>query len=105
MALSRLYEEQELAPDLRRLYADIRTSFDLPFVPSLFKAAAGCPEYLKAMWHDLGPVARSREFHAAGLAMEEYTRSLAVSDGWRFSDQQRVLAEQKFSPDDIEQLA
>ena len=105
MALSRLYEEQELAPDLRRLYADIRTSFDLPFVPSLFKAAAGCPEYLKAMWHDLGPVARSREFQAAGLAMEEYTRSLAVSDGWRFSDQQRVLAEQKFSPDDIEQLA
>jgi hypothetical protein len=105
MSLSRLYEEQELAPDLRRLYADIRISFDLPFVPSLFKAAAGCPEYLKAMWHDLGPVARSREFQAAGLAMEEYTRSLAVSDGWRFPDQQRVLAEQKFSADDIEQLA
>jgi Halocarboxylic acid dehydrogenase DehI len=105
MSLSRLYEEQELAPDLRRLYTDIRSSFDLPFVPSLFKAAAGCPEYLKVMWHDLGPVARSREFQAAGLAMEEYTRSLAVSDGWRFPDQQRVLAEQKFSADDIEQLA
>jgi hypothetical protein len=105
MALTRLYEEQELAPEFRRIYADIRSSFDLPFVPSLFKASAGVPEYLKAMWHDLGPVARSREFQSAGLALEEFTRSLAVSDGWRFSDQQRVLAEQKFSPDDVEQVA
>jgi len=105
MALTRLYEEQELAPDLRRIYTEIRCSLDLPFVPSLFKMAAGVPEYLKAMWHDVGPVARSREFQAAGLAMEEFTRSLAVSDGWRFSDQQRVLAEQKFPADDVEQLA
>jgi hypothetical protein len=105
MALTRLYEENELAPELRRLYSDIRGSFDLPFVPSLFKAAAGIPEYLKAMWQDLGPVVRSREFQTAGLALEEFTRSLAVSDGWRFSDQQRVLVEQKFSPDDIEQFA
>jgi hypothetical protein len=105
MALTRLYEEQELAPEFRRIYADIRGSFDLPFVPSLFKASAGNPEYLKAMWHGLGPVARSREFQAAGVALEEFARSLAVSDGWRFSDQQRVLAEQKFSADDTEQLA
>jgi hypothetical protein len=105
MALTRLYEEQELAPEFRRIYTDIRHSFDLPFVPSLFKASAGNPEYLKAMWHDLGPVARSREFQAAGLALEEFIRSLAVSDGWRFSDQERALAEQKFCADDIEQLA
>jgi hypothetical protein len=56
------------------------------------------------MWRDLGPVARSREFQTAGLALEEFTRSLAVSDGWRFSDQQRVLLEQKFSPDDVEHI-
>lgn len=105
MALTRLYEEDELAAELRRLYSDIRCSFDLPFVPSLFKAAAGVPEYLKAMWQDLGAVVRSREFQTAGLALEEFTRSLAVSDGWQFSDQQRVLIEQKFSPDDIEQFA
>jgi hypothetical protein len=105
MALTRLYEPDELTPELRRLYNDIRNSFDLPFVPSIFKACAGVPEYLKVMWNDLGPVARSREFQAAGLALEELIRSLAISDGLRFSDQQRVLAEQKFSPDDIEQLA
>jgi len=105
MALTRLYEETELTPELRRIYTDIRYSFDLPFVPSIFKACAGVPEYLKLMWNDLGPVARSREFQTAGLALEEFIRSLAVSDGWRFSDQQRVLAEQKFAPDDIEQFA
>ncbi len=104
MALTRLYEQHELAPELRRIYDDIRAAFDVPFVPSLFQAAAGVPEYLKAMWHDLGPVARSREFQAAGLAMEEFTRSLTVSDGWHFSDQQRILVEQKFSSDDIESV-
>lgn len=105
MALTRLYEDNELTPELRRLYTDIRYSFDLPFVPSIFKACAGVPEYLKLMWNDLGPVARSREFQTAGLALEELVRSLAISDGLRFSDQQRVLAEQKFTPDDIEQFA
>lgn len=105
MALARLYEENELTPDLRRLYGDIRHSFDIPFVPSLFKACAGVPEYLKLMWNDLGPVARSREFQTAGLALEEFIRSLVVSDGCRFTDQQRVLAEQKFTLDDMEQFA
>lgn len=105
MALARLYEDNELTPELRRLYTDVRHSFDLPFVPSVFKACAGVPEYLKLMWNDLGPVVRSREFQSAGLALEELVRSLAVSDGLRFSDQQRVLAAQKFTPDDIEQFA
>ncbi len=105
MPLSRLYEENELAPELRRVYQDVRHSFDLPFVPSLFKASAGVPEYLKTVWSDLGPVVRSREFQTAGLALEEFTRSLAVSDGWHFADQQQTLLEQKFSPDDIEQFA
>jgi len=105
MSLTRLYEEEDLAPDLRRLYTDIRCGLDLPFVPSLFKLAAGIPEYLKVIWHDLGPVARSREFQAVGLALEEFTRSLAISDGWTFSNQQRVLAEQKFPAEDMEQMA
>ncbi len=105
MDLTRLYEEHEVAPELRRVYEDIRCSFDFPFVPSLFKAAAGKPAYLKTMWRDLGPVVRSREVRSAALALEEFSRSLAVSEGWHFADQQRVLLEQKFSPDDIEQFA
>lgn len=104
MSLTRMYEELEVSADLRRIYGDVRASFDLPWVPSVFKLAAGVPPYLKAMWDDLGPVARSKEFHAASRALEEYVRSLAVSDGWHFSPQDRVLASQKFSIADIEQL-
>ncbi len=105
MALTRVYEEHEVAPEMRRIYADVRASFDLPFVPSLFKLCAGVPGYLKMMWSDLGPVVRSREFQASALALEEFVRSLVVSYSWEFSDQARVLAEQKFSPDDTRQFA
>lgn len=104
MSLSRAYEEPDVAPELRRLYADVRQSLDLPYVPTFFKLAAAVPEYLKMMWNDLGPVARSREFQIASKALEELVRSLAVSHGWCFAEQERVLAGQRFSSSDIEQM-
>jgi halocarboxylic acid dehydrogenase DehI len=104
MSLARVWEGHEVAPELRRIYSDIRSSFDLPFVPTLFKLLVGVPEYLRVMWDDLGPVARSREFQTASKALEEFARSVVISGGWRFSDQQRVLAGQKFSSNDVEQL-
>lgn len=102
MPLTRAFEEQEVQPDVRRIYGEVRASLDLPFVPTLFKVLAGSPDYLKLMWDDLGRVARSREFHAATRALEEFVRSLAVKGGWRFSDGRKVLAAQKFSGDDME---
>ena len=104
MPLVRIYEEHEMGSEVRRISADIRASFDLPFTPTIFKVTAGVPEYLKLMWDDLGPVVRSKEFQTAGKALEEFSRSLVVSGGWKFSDQERVLASQKFSYNDIEQL-
>ncbi len=104
MAFTRAFEEHEVPPDLKRLYADIRASFDLPFVPTLFKLLAASPEYIKLMWNDLGSVARSKEFHLASRALEELVRSLVVRNGWRFPDQQKVLAAQKFTVDDMEAL-
>lgn len=104
MSLSRAYEESELAPDVRRIFADVRASFDLPFVPTIFKVAASRPEYLKLMWRDLAPVARSREFQSAATALEEFVYWHALHAGWRFADQQRQLATQRFSRYDIDQL-
>lgn len=104
MALTRIHEEPEVSPEIRRIYADVRASFDLPFTPTVFKVTVGAPEYFKLMWDDLGPVVRSKEFQTAGKALEEFCRSLVVSGGWRFTDQERVLASQKFSYNDIEQL-
>jgi hypothetical protein len=105
MAFTRAYEEHEVGPELRRIYADIRTSLDLPFVPTLFKVLAAQPEYLRALWSDLGNAARSREFSAASTALEEFCHSEAVSGGWRFSDQRKQLAGERFSASDAEVLA
>ena len=101
MALSRAYEEHEVPSEIRRMYASIRTGFDLPFVPTVFKVSAGIPQYLKLVWKDLESVACSREFETAGRAFQEVAHSAAISGGWTFSDQPAILAADKFSNADI----
>jgi len=101
MALTRAYEEHEIPPEIRRMYASIRSGFDLPFVPTIFKLAAGIPQYLKVVWKDLESVVCSREFETASRALQEIAHSAAVSGGWTFSDQPAVLAADKFSNADI----
>src|SRR6266568_1183599 len=105
MSFSRAYEEHEVGPELRRIYAEVRTNFDLPFVPSIFKRLAVVPPYLKRMWRDLGPVAASREFHAASAALDDFVRTQAMVGAWRLRDQERMLAEQKIATDDMPVLA
>jgi hypothetical protein len=101
MALTRAYEEHEVTPELRRMYSSIRTAFDLPYVPNIFKVTAAIPQYLKTMWKDLEPVVCSREFETAAQAFQEIAHSTAVSGGWSFSDQPGILAAEKFSNADI----
>lgn len=101
MPLTRAYEEHEVTPELRRLYGSVRSSFDLPFVPTIFKLLAATPEYLRKMWDDLDAVVCSKEFQAAAQALQEIAHSAAVSGGWTFSDQPKVLASDKFSNADI----
>lgn len=101
MAQLRAYEEHEVPPELRRLYGDVRSGFDLPFVPTLFKVLAGIPRYLRGMWDDLQHVVCSKEFQSAAQAFQELAHSAAVSGGWTFSDQPKILAADKFSNADI----
>ncbi|HEY7402555.1 MAG TPA: halocarboxylic acid dehydrogenase DehI family protein [Candidatus Angelobacter sp.] len=101
MAFARAYEEHEVTPEIRRMYANIRTGFDLPFVPTIFKLCANAPMYLKVIWKDLEGVVGSREFESAFGAMQEIAHSTAVSGGWQFSDQPAILAADKFSNADI----
>lgn len=100
MALTRAYEEHEAPAELRRIYSSIRRSFDLPFVPSIFKLSAGIPSYLRTMWNDLAEVAASSEFRAAVKGFEETAHSAAVGGGWAFLDQTRALAAHGFSAAD-----
>ncbi len=105
MSLTRAFEEHEVGPELRRIYQETRAAFDLPFTPTVIKVVAGVPDYLKLMWSDLGPVARSKEFHVAAKALGETVRSDAVRGGWRFADQTKALVGERFSRPDIEVLS
>lgn len=105
MPLTRIFDEHEVGPEIRRIYGEIRTAFDLPFVPTVFKVCAGNPEYLRMMWKDLGPVAASKEFQASCRALQNFIRSCAISGGWSFSDQQLTLADQRVSTGDMPVLA
>lgn len=101
MSLTRAYEEHEVTPEIRRMYASISAGFDLPFLPTIFKLTAGIPPYLKVVWKDLESVVSSREFETAARAFQELAHSTAVSGGWTFSDQPAILAADKFSNADI----
>lgn len=105
MPLTRVFEEHEVGPDIRRIYGEIRTAFDLPFVPTIFKVCAGNPEYLRTMWNDLAPVATSKEFQSSSKALQDFIRSCAISGGWSFSDQHLTLADQRVSTGDMPVLA
>jgi len=87
MALSRAYEEHEVTPEIRRMYASIRCGFDLPFIRQFSKLSAGIPQYLKVLWKDLESVVCSREFETAARAYQEIAHSSAISGGWTFSNQ------------------
>jgi halocarboxylic acid dehydrogenase DehI len=105
MAFTRAYEEHEVSPELRHLFHEVGCTLDLPFVPTPFKLLAASPEYLRLMWSDLAPVARSKEFQVATLALQEIVHSTAVKGGWRFTDQMKALAAEHFTPQDVEVLS
>jgi hypothetical protein len=101
MPFTRAWEENDVSRDVKRIFSDARSALNLPYLPTLFKVLANSPEYLKFVWNDLAPVVRSKEFHAASLALEEYIYSLVVAAGWRFNEQRRELQDQRFSTEDI----
>jgi Halocarboxylic acid dehydrogenase DehI len=101
MSLNRALEVNELSPDLRPIFEEVRCAFDLPFVPTIFKVAAGNSTYLREIWDDLYEVANSKEFHAAADVLTKFISAHVIGTEWRFSNQERLLTAQKFSPGDI----
>ncbi|WP_136681197.1 halocarboxylic acid dehydrogenase DehI family protein [Neptunomonas sp. XY-337] len=50
-----LIEEHHATPDLQQVYADIKSTLDLPFVNTDYRALARWPSYFTAAWKDLQP--------------------------------------------------
>lgn len=104
MPLTRAYEPQEVVPAVARVYDETRAAFDLPFVPTLFKLAAGIPEYLETVWGDLRAVARARSFAEAATSLQDQARGLIIEGGWMLPDHHKALASEGFSPADVRWL-
>lgn len=92
-----IQETETLGAVARRVVEEARAALDLPFIPTIFEVLAGQPDYLKAVWSDLGAVLCSREFHSAAKALTEQIGLAAIEGGWRFSDQLQLLSEQNLS--------
>lgn len=50
MATVKYVEEPEASDRIKEVYADIKRTFGLPFVPNLFKVMANHPAYLETTW-------------------------------------------------------
>lgn len=50
MTTVKMITESEAEGRVKEIYADIRKTMGLPFVPNLFKAIAHHPDYLEASW-------------------------------------------------------
>jgi AhpD family alkylhydroperoxidase len=51
MATVPLISEEQAKDKVRDIFDDIKRTFDVPFVPNLFKAMAHHPAYLEASWN------------------------------------------------------
>lgn len=105
MSLTRALESKEIAPDLRPIYDEVRSALDLPFVPTVFKVAAGNSTYLREMWEDLYEVASSKEFYDAADILTQFVNGCVIGTNWQFSNQERLLSAQKFSSGDMRVMA
>ncbi len=50
MPIVKYVEEADANEQVKAIYRDLKNTFDLPFVPNLFKAMAHHPAYLETTW-------------------------------------------------------
>jgi hypothetical protein len=60
-----MVEPHHAGSDVLALYASIRTTLNLPFVNSDYKAMARWPSYLQVAWGELAPLVGSPSYNAA----------------------------------------
>ena len=53
MPTVRLVPEPEAEGKVKEIYEEIKRFFGIQFVPNIFRAMAGNPDYLEATWHRL----------------------------------------------------
>lgn len=54
--------ENEASPQVKEIFADIKSVFDIDFVPFYFQIIAAVPTFLTELWTELRPVVHSADF-------------------------------------------
>lgn len=54
--------ENEASPEVKQIFADIKSVFDIDFVPFYFQVIATVPSFLTELWTELRPVVDSADF-------------------------------------------
>ncbi len=88
-----MVEEHHALGGLRDVYQDIKTTLELPFVNSDYKAMARWPSYLALAWQDLKPVIGSQPY--TRIRQNLHDQAMAVANGlpYRYMlDKARAIA-------------
>jgi hypothetical protein len=91
-----LVREKEADGRTREIFAEIKQSLGIPFVPVLYQALATYPEFLEQHWRVFSPVAATHQLFHLGdrLRGEAYTR---MHNYFQISDLCEPLTEMSFS--------
>lgn len=73
MATVKYIEEASAPAEVRKIYAEIKQTFGLPFVPNLFKVMANHPAYLETSW------ARVKTIMGSGKLSREMKEVIALA--------------------------
>lgn len=100
-----MIEEHHAFGDLRLLYADIKTTLNLPFVNSDYKAMARWPSYLMVAWESLKPRLSDPAYTQARRRL--HARAVEVIDGLPspFVLDAGALGALGMAPHEVEELA
>jgi alkylhydroperoxidase family enzyme len=82
MALIRLISEEEATGKVKDIFADIKQTKGIDFVPNIWRALATCPEHLEVTWQKLKTIMRPGKLDA--LSKEIIALAVSITNGCEY---------------------
>lgn len=82
MALIRLISEEEATGKVKDIFADIKQTKGIDFVPNIWRALATCPEHLEVTWQKLKTIMRPGKLDV--LSKEIIALAVSITNGCEY---------------------
>jgi alkylhydroperoxidase/carboxymuconolactone decarboxylase family protein YurZ len=82
MALIRLISEEEATGKVKDIFADIKQTKGIDFVPNIWRALATCPEHLEVTWQKLKTIMRPGKLDM--LSKEIIALAVSITNGCEY---------------------